>query len=100
MSTPRGSTQGWRHIADIRFTDIRVRPNGVEMDAVGEAGVPIRFAIDAETLRTISGHPRNTAVADLFEGRREQILGVATRAFNAGVRGEPIRLLATMFPET
>jgi hypothetical protein len=99
MSTQRGSTQGWRHLADIRFTHTRVRTDGVEIDAVSETGVPIRFAIDAETLRTISGHPRNTAVSDLFEGRREQILGVATRAFNAGVRGDPIRLLATMFPE-
>ncbi len=86
-------------MADIRFTDIRIRTNGVEIDAVDQTGVPIRFAIDAETLRTISGHPRNTEVADLFEGRREQILGVSMRVFNAGVRGDPIRLLPTMFPE-
>jgi hypothetical protein len=98
MNSIRNHEAGRRHAAAISFTAIRPHTDRVEFDGTGDDGALHRFTITASTLRDI-GQSRqpDAALISLFEGRKQSIFAVASRAFNAGVRGDPIELPRGLF---
>lgn len=81
----------------IRFTSASAGDGLVAFEGVGHAGEPRRFTIDADTVRAIGGGDASTELLGLYERARPLIHAVATRAFNAGVRGDPIHLPQGLF---
>jgi hypothetical protein len=98
MNANRNATAGRRHTSDINFTTVRANDGAIEFDGVADAGERHRFSISAETLQslgdTADGEP---ALMHVFESRKRMIFGVASRVFNAGVRGDPIQLHRGLF---
>lgn len=81
----------------IRFTAARAIDDRVELDGVGHGGEPRRFTIDAETVRALGGDDATTPLLRIYERTQPLIHAVATRTFNAGVRGDPIHLPRALF---
>jgi hypothetical protein len=98
MNAYRNGVTGRRHTTEIHFTTIRPQPDAIEFDGVGDGGELHRFSISADTLRAIGdGEQAENALMPMFENRKRMIFGVASRAFNAGVRGDPILLHRALF---
>jgi hypothetical protein len=97
MNNTRNAVTGRRHTSEIHFTTVRAQDDAVEFDGVGDGGELHRFSISADTLRALGDENAEPALMHLFENRKRMIFGVASRAFNAGVRGDPIRLHRALF---
>lgn len=81
----------------IRFTTVRAVDGLVEFEGIGHAGAARRFTIDGDTLRAIGGGDPKVELLGVYERARPLIHAVATRTFNAGVRGDPIHLPQALF---
>lgn len=97
MNIIRSSAHGRRESTTIRFGEARVVDEDIEFEGVSDAGEKIRFAIAGDILRAFDGEQPAADLARAFATRRQMIFGVASRVFNAGVRGDPIRLQRGLF---
>jgi len=98
MNNERTREAGRRHSAAIRFTTVKPLDDRIEFEGTGDDGKPYRFSIGADTLRALGrDNAPDMALLSLFEGRKPSIFAVASRAFNAGVRGDPIDLPRGLF---
>jgi hypothetical protein len=98
MNNQRNHEPGRRHSAAIKFTTVRPHGDRIEFDGTGDDGEQHRFSIDADTLRALGRDGSPTApLMPIFEHRKPSIFAVASRAFNAGVRGDPIELPRGLF---
>ena len=85
--------------AELRFMAVHPAADRIGFDGHSGDGKLHRFTISAQALQTIAGgdFAQDIEPIRLFERCKPTIFGVASRAFDAGVRGDPIELSAELF---
>lgn len=85
--------------AELRFTAVRAHAESVEFEGHGGAEELHRFSVPADALQALTEDdcPPGLDLIRRFERCKPRIFGVASRAFNAGVRGDPIVLRSQFF---
>ena len=102
MNKPLGRRGAHPAREDIRILPTNTStPDGVAFQGIADNGKTHHFLMTSGVLQELGGQAdARLDPASAFERHRQQIHGVATRVFGAGVRGEPIVMRIGFFKDT